>query len=97
MSNLSQFTVLIVHLVEKTLLFNREVKYQIRSGSGLAGSGSEMIYSGSWSGSGSGKRFRIRPDPDQYQYLQFGIESSIKKFFFSLALCMSVPLTLALV
>ena len=45
MSNLSQFTVLIVHLVEK--LFNREVKYQIHSGSGLAGSGSEMIYSGS--------------------------------------------------
>jgi hypothetical protein len=31
MSNLSQFTVLIVHL-----LFNREVKYQIHSGSGLA-------------------------------------------------------------
>jgi len=47
MSNLSQFTVLIVHLVEKMLLFNREVKYQIHSGSGLAGSGSEMIYSGS--------------------------------------------------
>jgi hypothetical protein len=36
------------------LLFNREVRYQIHSGSGLAGSGSEMIYSG------SGKKFRIR-------------------------------------
>jgi hypothetical protein len=43
-------------LVEKMLLFNREVKYQIHSGSGLAGSGSEMIYSVS----GSGKKFRIR-------------------------------------
>ncbi len=47
MSNLSQFTVLIMHFVEKMLLFNREVRYQIYSGSGLAGSGSEMIYSGS--------------------------------------------------
>jgi hypothetical protein len=46
-SNVSQFTVLIVHLVEKILLFNRVVRYQINSGSGLAGSGSEMIYSGS--------------------------------------------------
>jgi hypothetical protein len=45
MSNLSQFTVLIVHLVEKMLLFNREVSYQIHSRSGLAGSESEMIYS----------------------------------------------------
>jgi hypothetical protein len=44
--NLSQFTVLIVHLAEKMLLFNMEVWYQIHSGSGLAGSGSEMIYSG---------------------------------------------------
>ena len=64
MSNLSQFTVLIVHLVEKMLLFNREVRYQIHSGSGLAGSESEMIYSGSLSG--SGKKFRIQPDPDPY-------------------------------
>jgi hypothetical protein len=47
MSNLSQFTVLIMHFVEKMFLFNREVRYQIHSGSGLAGSGSEMIYSGS--------------------------------------------------
>jgi hypothetical protein len=42
-SNLSQFTVLIVHLVEKMLLFNREVRYQIHSGSGLAGSGSTTL------------------------------------------------------
>jgi hypothetical protein len=47
MSNQSQFTVLIVLLVENMLLFNREVGYQIHFGSGLAGSGSEMIYSGS--------------------------------------------------
>jgi hypothetical protein len=62
MSNLSQFTVLIVHFVEKMLLFNRKVRYQIHSGSGLDGSGSEMIYFG------SGKKFQIRirqkvPDP----------------------------------
>jgi hypothetical protein len=37
----------LMHFVEKMLLFNREVRYQIHSGSGLAGSGSEMIGSGS--------------------------------------------------
>jgi hypothetical protein len=57
MINLSQFTDLIVHLVEKMFLFNREVRYYIHSGSGLVGSGSKMIYSGSLSG--SGKKFRI--------------------------------------
>jgi hypothetical protein len=69
MSNLSQFTVLIVHLVEKMLLFNREVRYQIHSESGLAGSGlagSEMIYSG------SGKTFRIRSDPDPQHWKKRG-------------------------
>jgi hypothetical protein len=51
-----------MHFVEKKLLFNREVRYKIHSGSGLAGSGSEMIYSGSESG--SCKKFRFWPDPD---------------------------------
>ncbi len=46
-----------MHFVEKMLLFNREVRYKINSGSGLAGlAGSEMISSGS----GSCKKFRIR-------------------------------------
>jgi hypothetical protein len=48
-----------MHFVEKMLLFNREFGYKIHSGSGLAGSGSEMIYFGSLSGSGS-DRIRIR-------------------------------------
>ena len=55
-----------MHFVGKMSLFNREVRYQIHSGSGVAGSGSEMIYSGSDTGSGSGKKFRIRLDPDPY-------------------------------
>ncbi len=50
--------------------FIREVLFQIHSESGLPGSISEMIYSGSDSGSESesvsesGKKFRIRPDLD---------------------------------
>ncbi len=44
-----------MHFVVKMFLLNREVRYQIHSGSRLAGSGSKMIYSGSDSGSGSGK------------------------------------------
>ncbi len=74
MSILCQFTVLIVHLLKKMWLFTREVRFQIHSVSGVAGS--KMIYSGSDSGSGSDKKFRIRPDPDlqyntgyQYRYL----------------------------
>jgi hypothetical protein len=55
-----------MHFVEKMLLFNREVRYKIHFGSGLAGSGSEMIYSGS----GSCKKFRIRPDPDPQHWAQ---------------------------
>jgi hypothetical protein len=53
-----------MHFVGKMSLFNSEVRYQIHSGSGLAGSGSgsETIYSGS--DSGSGKKFWIRPDLD---------------------------------
>ncbi len=57
----AKYSHFLCNLVEKMWLFNREVRYKIHSGSGLAGSGSEMIYSGS--DSGSGKKFRIRPDP----------------------------------
>jgi len=58
----AKYSDFLCNLVEKMWLFNREVRYKIHSGSGLAGSGSEIIYSGS--DSGSGKKFRIRPDPD---------------------------------
>jgi hypothetical protein len=37
----------------------------------LAGSGSEMIYSGSDSGSGSGKKFRIRIHNTDFRYVLF--------------------------
>jgi hypothetical protein len=52
----------------------------------LAGSGSEMIYSGSDSGSGSGKKFRIRPDPDPQHCLNVRQQASrldIRKQFYS--------------
>jgi hypothetical protein len=51
-----------MHFVEKMLLFNREVRYKIHSGTGLAGSGSEMIYSGS----GSCNKFRIHNTSGNY-------------------------------
>jgi hypothetical protein len=60
----AKYSDFLCNLIEKMCLFYRENRYKIHSGSGLAGSGSEMIYSGSDSGSRSGKKFRIRPDPD---------------------------------
>jgi hypothetical protein len=47
----AKYSGFLCNLVEKMWLFNREVRYQV-------GSGSETIYSGS--GSGSFKKFRIR-------------------------------------
>ncbi len=74
-----------MHFAEKMLFFNREVRYQIHSESGLAGSGSETIYSGS----GSCKKFRIRIHNTEFMTLSasFGSAAGHQVWLFMTSSC----------